>query len=91
MEKVSPKTKAEDRFSTYKICEKCRQKAKDHINRSVTVLPDTVDPSIMVRTEGPRGRCDVCHQGEIKWYDKENHLEMCQICYSQEIISKVKI
>lgn len=84
VEKVTPAMKEEKRFTTRKICQKCRDKARDKISKTFTVLPGTVNITGMVRTNGPRGRCDVCHQNEMKWYDKEIHLGMCDSCFSRE-------
>lgn len=84
VEKVTPQMKAEGRLTTRKICEKCREKAKREISKTFSILPGTVNISEMEQVHTPRSRCDVCHQGEIKWYDRENQLGLCEVCYSQE-------
>lgn len=81
--KVTPAMKEEKRFTTRKICQKCRDKARNAMSKTFTMLPGTVDMSRMTRTFAPGGRCDVCHQGETVWYDRESQLGVCDICYSR--------
>ena len=83
VERVTPQMKKESRFSTRKICQKCRDKARNEISKTFTILPGVVNIAGMVPTNSPRGKCKVCHQNGITWEDPETHDGLCEICHSR--------
>ena len=82
VERVTPQMKKEGRFSTRKICQKCRDKARNEISKTFTILPGVLNIAGMVPTNTPRGKCKVCHQNGITWEDPETHDGLCEICHS---------
>jgi len=82
-EKFSQKMKAEDRFS-YKICQKCYDRAVARKSKTFTALPGLVHTAHMVRANTDIGRCEVCNTGPAVWIDPNTKQKICQVCYARE-------
>lgn len=82
-EKFSAKMKEEGRFS-HKICQKCYSTAVARVSLSMITLPGTINPTVMVPADKDYGRCSICDQGRVAWYDHESKTGICDICYSRE-------
>jgi hypothetical protein len=82
-EKFSPKMKEDSSFS-HKICQKCYSKAVARICRSFTALPGLINTLAMVPADKEYGRCRICNQGGVAWYDHETKTGICEICYTRE-------
>jgi len=82
-EKFSPKMKEEGRFS-HKICQKCYSKAVARVCRSFIALPGLINTLAMIPADKDYGRCRICNQGGVTWYDHETKTGICEICYTRE-------
>jgi len=38
----------------------------------------------MIPADRDYGRCRICNQGGVAWYDHETRAEICDICYIRE-------
>ena len=66
------------------LCKNCYDLAKRRVSKQFTTIPGTIDTTVMTRTGTDLGRCHVCDTSRVIWWDKDQHLGLCDQCYARE-------
>lgn len=67
------------------LCKNCYDLSKRRVSKQVTTIPGTIDTTVMIKIGKDLGRCHVCDTSRIIWWDEEQHLGLCDQCYTREL------
>lgn len=82
IEKLTKERVARKNSPARRICKKCFDRASRKRSQTFRSLPGILNVAGMTRTHVDLGRCMICDSLKATWRDPENHISVCDSCFT---------
>ncbi len=66
------------------LCKNCFDKARRAESSRFMALPGVIDTSPMIQRGNDIGRCHICNISKAIWWDGNQRVGLCDVCYARE-------